>query len=184
VAKLDVAFICTGNRFRSPLAAALLAAQTDGSSVRASSAGILDLRATPALPEAVELGKRYGVDLSDHRTRCISTLNLAPFDLVLGFERTHVHAATVEGGASIERTFTLPELVALLRAVEDPTSRPVAAEQARERVKQANVQRPPGFRLKPIPELVDPIGRPPAVQRRIAEELRELIIALCALLFT
>jgi protein-tyrosine phosphatase len=183
-AYFDVAFICTGNRFRSPLAAALLTAQLGELPVRASSLGILDLGSVGALSEAVQIGGSLGVDLSGHQTRTMAQVDLEPLDLIVCFEWTHVHAAIIDGHAPIERTFTLPELVGLLRELPDsePGSAPV--ERARVRVQQAHALRPAGFRGRRPPEIPDPLGRPPAAQRRIADELRELVTELSRLLFS
>ena len=180
----DVAFVCTGNRFRSPLAAALLTARTADLPVRTSSVGILDLGSTTVLPEAVRLGSSFGVDLSGHRTRCLNDVNLEAFDLVLAFEWTHVHAAIVDGRARIEQTFTLPELVGLLEKLPHASgAQSVPVVQARARVEAAHSLRPPGFRRRRSPEIPDPLGRSPSAQRRIAEEVRVLVDGLSRMLF-
>jgi protein-tyrosine phosphatase len=179
----EVAFLCTGNRFRSPLAAALLSAETGDLSVEASSLGVLELGPVPALPEAIEVAETLGVDVTAHRARDLAQLDLEPFDLVLGFERMHVRAAVVDGGARIERTFTLPELVALLESVPDPASGPDPLQRAQQRLAQAHEQRPPGFRTAAVPEIADPLGRAAREQRRIARELQELVGRLPRLLF-
>lgn len=181
---LDVAFVCTGNRFRSPLAAALLAARTADLPVRTSSVGVLDLGSATVLPEAVRLACSFGVDLSGHRTRCLNDVNLEPFDLILAFEWTHVHAAIVDGRARIERTFTLPELVGLLPGIATGSKAPsVPVERARGLIEAAHSLRPPGFRSSRMPEIPDPLGRPSTAQRRIAEEVRGLVNELAAMLF-
>jgi len=179
-AKLTVAFICTGNRFRSPLAAAALSAEA-GAPVSATSAGVLELGPVPALPEAVEIARSFGLDLGSHRARALSELDLASFDLVLGFERNHVAAAVVDAGARIERTFTLPELVLLLEALppRETESDPVA--RARSRVARAHAARQP--RAARVPEVVDPLGRQRREQRKVAEQVSELVRRLTRLLF-
>lgn len=180
----DVAFVCTGNRFRSPLAAALMAARTDDLPVRTSSVGVLDLGSTTVLPEADRLARSFGVDLSGHRTRCLNDANLESFDLVLAFEWTQVHAAIVDGGARIERTFTLPELVGLLeRLPHGPEAHSTPVLQARARVEAAHSLRPPDFRRTRSPEIPDPLWRSSSAQRRIAEEVRMLVDDLSRLLF-
>src|SRR5205823_13150372 len=88
--ELRVAFVCTGNRFRSPLAAALLARETGSLPLRIDSLGTLDLGGRSALPEAIAIAEGYGLDLSGHQARALTSVDLKPFDLVLGFERMHV----------------------------------------------------------------------------------------------
>jgi protein-tyrosine phosphatase len=179
----DVAFVCTGNRFRSPLAAALLSAATAGLSVNTSSVGVLELGPAPALPEAVGLARTFDVDLAAHRARCLADVDLEQFDLVLAFERMHVRAAVVDAGASIDRTFTLPELVALLEALPEPAAQSDPLERARSRLGQAHASRPPQFRTGRTPEIADPLGRAPHEQRKTAEEVHALIRRLTQLLF-
>jgi protein-tyrosine phosphatase len=181
---LDIAFVCTGNRFRSPLAAALLAEETKDLPVAIASLGTLDLGAVPALPEAIELARSYGLDLSDHHSRNIAEVDLEPYDLVLGFEHVHVAGAVVDGGARVERTFTLPELVDLLDAIPGPPLQPEAVERARVRIRQAHAARPPDFRARAVPEIADPLGQTPPRQRETAGELRDLVIHLAKRLFS
>jgi protein-tyrosine-phosphatase len=176
--ELTVAFLCTGNRFRSPLAAALLAEHAQGFPARIESLGTLDLGPVPALPEAVAAAATFGLDLSEHRARGIVDGDLAPFDLVVGFERAHVAAAVVDGGAHLEQTFTLPELVELLRATPGPPRASDAVERARTRIREAHAARPPDFRNRPVLEVADPLGKPRSVQSATAVELRSLVATL------
>ena len=178
-----VAFVCTGNRFRSPLAAALFATATEALPVSVSSVGVLELGPAPALPEALDVARTFGVDLADHRARCLAEVDLEPFDLVLGFERSHVRAAVVDAAAKIERTFTLAELVGLLESVPEPAWKPEPAGRARERVAQAHAGRPPQFRTTRTPEIADPLGRSSRRQREIATEVQTLIVRAAQLLF-
>jgi len=179
---LEVAFVCTGNRFRSPLAAALLAEEAD-ELAEVCSLGVLKLGPAPALPEAVDLAKTFGIDLAGHRARDLDQLNLESFDLVLGFERMHVRAAVVDAFARIERTFTLPELVELIESIPEPSSRHDPVEQARNRVAQAHGLRSPDFRSSAVAEIADPLGRTAREQRRTAHELQELVGRLAWALF-
>jgi protein-tyrosine-phosphatase len=175
----DVVFICTGNRFRSAIAQALLTRLTEGLPVRATSAGTLDLGSVGVLPEALELAPDLGIDLSAHRARCIRDVDLSDTDLVLGFEQVHLAAAVVDCGAPRERSFTLPELVALLpRDAAPGDGDPVA--RARGAVRAAHEARnSDGPRL----ELGDPLGGSPELFRQTAGELRTLTQTLAAKLF-
>jgi protein-tyrosine phosphatase len=181
--ELRVAFVCTGNRFRSPLAAALLAREADGLPLRILSLGTLNLGSKPALPEAVAIAEELGLDLSGHASRSLASVRLDDFDLMLGFERKHVMAAVVEARAGIERTFTLPELVELLRRLPGPPLPTDPIERALVRIRQAHAARPAGFRNGPMPELGDPLGLTLQAQRQIAAELEALVTALAAELF-
>ena len=180
---LDVAFICTGNRFRSPLAAALLAAERPDLPLRISSYGTLELGAARALVEAVEFAAAFGADLSAHRSASLAGADLEDSDLVLGFERHHLAAAVVDAKARPERTFTLPELVGLLANASGSHSEAGPVQRARSRIQAAHRSRPPDFRRRRPAELADPLGRPRAVQEKIAEELRAYVFFLASHLF-
>jgi len=181
--ELRVAFVCTGNRFRSPLAAALLARETGSLPLRIDSLGTLDLGGRSALPEAIAIAEGYGLDLSGHQARALTSVDLKPFDLVLGFERMHVMASVVEARAAIERTFTLPELVELLRRLPGPPLPTDPVERALVRIRQAHAARPQGFRNGPMPELRDPLGLTLQAQRGTAAELAALVGTLAGSLF-
>lgn len=179
-AELDVVFLCTGNRFRSPMAAALFARATEGLPVQVRSRGTLDIESMPAFPEALEEAAQLGFDLSSHRTCRLAGEDLSQTDLVLGFERIHVAAAVIEAGADRKRTFTLPELVELLATIAPPPSLdPI--ERARAALQAAHDARPPAHEV--MPELADPIGRPRRVQRETARRVRDLVDELSSGLF-
>jgi protein-tyrosine-phosphatase len=151
--------------------------------VEVGSFGTLELGPALALPEAVKIAKNYGVDLSGHRAQNIAGVELEAYDLVLGFERMHVAAAVVDGGASLERTFTLPELLDLFDAIPEPPIRAGAMERARARIHLAHAARPIDHRTSAVPEIADPLGKTPAAQRQTAEELRALVTELSLRLF-
>ena len=95
----SIAFVCTGNRFRSPLARAFVERLTLGLPIEVVTAGTLEIEGAPVLSEAQELGTWCGVDLSGHRSLPLSKLPLGDLDLVLGFEEQHVRRAVVDAGA-------------------------------------------------------------------------------------
>jgi len=175
-----IVFVCTGNRFRSPLAAELFRRATGGVPVDVASVGTLDLGALPALPEAVEQAARLGIDLSTHRARSMQSLQAA--DLVVGFERIHVVTAVVEGGASRERAFTLTELVHYLDLFHPPADAD-SLERARLAIALANGARPPNQLLSAVGEISDPLGKSRRAQRQIAEQLQLLTDRLAMALF-
>ncbi len=174
---LRVVFVCTGNRFRSPLAAEIFRRSARSLPVDVSSVGILELGAAPPLTEAVEEARRLGLDLSAHRARPLSSTSLADADLVVGFERMHIVAAVVDAGAARERTFTLPELVELVESVEPPHDGD-AVQRARTAIASAAAGRRVDPAYSRLPEIADPIGEPSRHQHAIAESVHALTVRL------
>lgn len=177
-------FVCTGNRCRSPLAAAVTAHLTEPLGVTVGSAGVLDLpgRASPA--ETVTAAKGLGVDLAGHRSIPLSGVGLTTADLVIGFERRHVAAAVVDGGAAPDRTFTLIELAALLRDVAAwPEGDADPLDRARRRIVAAHRRRVETARFVPGEEVPDPIGRPLQAHVEVAARVQELCVAVAGELF-
>jgi protein-tyrosine phosphatase len=156
----DVVFVCTGNQFRSPLAEAVFARETDGRPVHVSSCGTSAIEGSAAFAEALELVGELSVDLSHHRSRRLH--DLAGADLVIGFEHTHVERAVVDGNAARERSFTLPQAVELLES-----SRPEGGPG--ERIAALR----PGSLLE-AEEIEDPIGLPTRRQREIMLDIEGL----------
>jgi protein-tyrosine phosphatase len=176
VTPLRVVFVCTGNRFRSPLAEGVLRSRLGDleADVQIESFGTLELGAVAALPEAVAEARRLGVDISEHRARSLANVDLSEVDLVLGFERMHVVTAVVDAHSDRDRTFTLPELVAAVNGFPGgPDEAPV--ERARRLVASAAGLRRPNAQLLDVSELTDPLGRPPEEQARIADEVASLV---------
>jgi protein-tyrosine-phosphatase len=151
--------------------------------VQVASLGTLELGDVEALPEAVELAHEHGVDLTEHRASGLQGLDLSGEDLVVGFERKHVASVVVDARAPIERTFTLPELVALLERTAPPAATEPLAR-AREVIARAHHARPRDFRRAPVAELTDPLGKTGTAQREIAAEVRRLSDRLAARLFS
>lgn len=175
----EVVFVCTGNRARSPLAAALLARRVAGLPVRVRSCGTANVGAAAVLPEMALAARGFGLDLSRHRAAAIRPNELADVDLVLGFEPFHVAAAVVDGGVANERAFTLPELVQLTSDVEHDGGQDVREQLAR-LVAEAHRLRT-GDRLS-APGIADPLGRPDSVVAAVAREIDRLVTRLGDLL--
>jgi protein-tyrosine phosphatase len=79
--KLRILFVCIGNICRSPMAAAL-AEKLFGDRISSESAGISPVY-DEATPEAVWVMSERGLDISDHRTRSASEVDLDRFDLIV-----------------------------------------------------------------------------------------------------
>jgi protein-tyrosine-phosphatase len=178
---LQIALICTGNRFRSPLAEGFLRRYGHGLPLELQSFGTKDIGSVPVLPEALESAARYGLELDRHRARSLHAARLADADLVLGFERVHVATVVVDWDAARQRTFTLPEIVGLLALMPAPEGAPSTAE-ARRRIAKAHQSRARRGNDS-LPELSDPLGGPAPGYSKIAGQLAGLCQSLLAGLF-
>ena len=88
-----VLFICTGNTCRSPMAAALFNeyARLNGLDMAADSAGVAAADGSPASENSVEALKEIGIDLSTHRSNCISRSLLDSADLIVCMSESHAN---------------------------------------------------------------------------------------------
>jgi protein-tyrosine phosphatase len=182
-AEFQVVFVCTGNRFRSPLAAELFRARTTGLPVSVRSAGTLELGPASVLTEALEHGSRLGIDLSSHEASCLVGEDLSGADLIIGFEHMHVATAVVEAHAKRERTFTLPELVGLLENSSGDSTAAESIEQAETAVAQADALRRSAGLPIGYPEIADPLGAGREVSMQTAEIIDTLTNRLVLGLF-
>jgi len=110
----SILFVCTANRFRSPLAAAifrqaLLDAHQPGS-WRVASAGSWTEPGQPAIRAVQEYVLPLGFDLSAHRSQQVTGALLASFDLVLVMEPSHKEALRFEFPALAERFHLLADV--------------------------------------------------------------------------
>lgn len=179
--QFELVVVCTGNRFRSPLAAAVVAQLSAELPVQVSSLGTLDLHGAPPLRAAVKQAGRLGLDLSDHRARTLVGADLRGADLVVGFERAHIGAAVLEAQAPRERAFLLTELVELLE--ESP---PLFDAEPLQRARTAIATADAARREHPADwheEIPDPLGGSSKVAREVASDVQRLTLALLRGLF-
>lgn len=90
---LSVVFVCTGNMCRSPFAEHVFR-NLGPKSVDACSAGLTALSGGTATPISVRAARRFGVDLSRHRTRPLDEHILRQASGIYVFE--HMHRADIE----------------------------------------------------------------------------------------
>lgn len=102
----SVLFVCTANRFRSPLAAGIFSrAVAEEETVRScswdigkasdwtvQSAGIQAIPYQPVLPAVLEAAASLGIDLSGHRSQDVSELALPEYDLIVVMQQSHREA--------------------------------------------------------------------------------------------
>ncbi len=121
----SVLFVCTANRFRSPLAAhimnkllsdrkgddlvARLASDLDQWQV--SSAGTWANNGEPVLPVVNEAAQKLDIDLSDHRSRRLDGQLLAEYDLILVMQNSHKESLQLEYPLRREHVYLLSHVV-------------------------------------------------------------------------
>jgi protein-tyrosine phosphatase len=178
----SITFVCTGNRFRSPLAEAFVHRLTLGLPVTTDSYGTLSQENAPPLPEAVEIALSCGISLSDHRTRYLNKASLQDVDLLLGFEPVHVQQAVVDAQAPRERSFTVRDFVSLLPPAGPAAPGEDVVKRARSLV-AATGERFAESANGTMRTMRDPFGGPWKLYRQTASDIRDLSIVLVESLF-
>ena len=119
-----IVFVCTRNRFRSPLASAILKRELATRKIPGEwivgSAGSWVQDLLPPTPEAfVEAAKR-GLDLSSHISQGIEALDLDSVDLLLVMEMGQKESILLDFPKLSGRIFLLSELSGLAFTIPDP----------------------------------------------------------------
>ena len=80
---MNILFVCTGNTCRSPMAEGLfkkMLAEKNIDNVTCSSAGLFAMTGEEVTPNSVKACERFGVDISSHRARRITSYILDETD--------------------------------------------------------------------------------------------------------
>ena len=102
-----VLYVCTGNVFRSPVAAEMTKQLLGDPNVIVESAGILEYKGNPLPQDVIELAKRYGIDLSTHRPKQLNAKLVEAADLILVFDRKQVGELTEKYPNARNKTYTI-----------------------------------------------------------------------------
>ncbi|MBU6330210.1 MAG: hypothetical protein KGR18_09710 [Acidobacteria bacterium] len=173
----QILVVCTANICRSPILEGMLARSLAdaGAPVGVLSAGLLDWD-TPVDPGSVRATAQYGIDISRHRSRPVSTLDLGRFDLVLTMTREHVRGIVERDGSAYRRSFTVKEFS---RRLGDAIP-PIPGGDLRERVEHLSKGRTGASMLGSSSEddIADPHGGKQSEFDTVAEQLHELVIRI------
>ncbi len=93
---MNILFVCTGNTCRSPMAEGLfkkLLAEKNITDINCSSAGLFAMTGDEVTPNSVKACERFGVDISSHRARRITSYVLDETDKFVCM--TFDHAASL-----------------------------------------------------------------------------------------
>lgn len=110
-----ILFVCTGNRYRSPIAAEVFRKQLvqDGRDTQwiVTSAGTWTSSGRPPPPEAADLARSHGVTIDGHRTRLLTVNMLAESDLVIVMEEGHKESIQAEFPFAREKVYLLSQVM-------------------------------------------------------------------------
>ncbi|AZL07144.1 hypothetical protein CXR24_17375 [Brevibacterium aurantiacum] len=124
-----VLVVCTGNLFRSPLAAGLLQQGLDEVApgrFALDSAGTEGVVGAGATDDVQSLAADWGFDLSEFRAKRLQPAHVANADLVIGMERWHRSQVVTLEPRALRRTFTLREFARIIHSLsgrDDSTTR-------------------------------------------------------------
>ena len=182
-----VLVVCTGNVCRSPIAEGFLrsrlASRFGTEAPEVASAGTMGWVGSGADPASIEAAAERGVDISSHRARALSDVEVRAADLLLAMAVEHVEAIVGRTPNAAPRTFTLKELVRLLEALPSGVGGDPETALA-SRLGQAETLRRNGFEGNPHDlDVADPLGMSLESFRAIAWELDGLCARLTDGLF-
>lgn len=173
--------VCTGNICRSPVAERLLDRHLTaaGHDVDVRSAGTWG-GVQPVSADTVRASRQIGLELTDHRSRKLSSELIATdgADLIVAMTRDHLRAIVALDPSAWPRTFTLKELAR--RAADTPLD--VADFQEwraaiGEGRKAADTTAP-----SPDDDVADPYGMNPQAHTNMVAEIDELVSRIARLL--
>ena len=180
---LRILCVCSHNRTRSVIAAALLDVRLSEVGVDAdvASAGFAS-DGEPATSETVRLLAGRGIDVSTHRSRRIDANIAASSDLILTAQHDHVVHIAGRSPELFDRTFTLPEFVGRAESAGARGDRTLDVW-----LDSVGAERPSAFDYLDagdsgaIGEVADPTGRSPrdwAIAMSTIDELTRRLAAL------
>lgn len=119
-----IVFVCTKNRFRSPLAAAMLRRElmirkVPGDWIIESTGSWVEVPLPPT-PEAFAEAEKRGLDISSHTSLGIETLDFDTINLLLVMESGQKESILLDFPMLNHRTFLLSELSGPAFSIPDP----------------------------------------------------------------
>jgi protein-tyrosine-phosphatase len=111
----SVLLVCTANRFRSPLAAALLSKALEELGIaedwRIGSAGTWATPGQPVLPPVLQAARQMGIDLAAHRSVRLNRQLMTGYDLILVMQASQREALWIEFPGQREHIYLLSDVV-------------------------------------------------------------------------
>jgi protein-tyrosine phosphatase len=121
----SVLFVCTGNQYRSPIAAEAFRGQLihhgHTAQWQVGSAGTWTTSGQRVLPDAVALARSFGINIEGHTARMINAQMLEYAGLVLVMEEGHKESLQVEFPFARKKVYLLSQVVeGLIYDIPDP----------------------------------------------------------------
>lgn len=173
---LRVLFVCTGNICRSPIAHGLLEHRLkglEGTAIEVRSAGTWGRRGNSATREAVAAAGGLGIDIAAHRASKFTGELGAWGDLIITMTTEQSEEVLELVPDAGPKTFTLKELVAILRELPPVTKS--TRETLLQRINDADRLRSEDYTAPLDMDVADPLGLSNAVYRAVANELEGLV---------
>src|SRR5580658_9325012 len=121
-----VLFVCTGNICRSPMAEGLFRYATRGrTDCRVLSAGVGAMEGQPPSSHAVRALNELGIDISQQRSRMLTSELVDEADYIFGMTHSHVDQVNLLFPQAAEKTFLLREFDETLDEFEKDISDPI-----------------------------------------------------------
>ncbi|MFH1189795.1 MAG: low molecular weight protein arginine phosphatase [Candidatus Omnitrophota bacterium] len=148
--KKTILFICTGNSCRSVMAEAILRKrlrELGRDDIEVRSAGVSAFEGMPPSDETIEVVREEGVDVSDYRTKRVTTEMVRKADLILVMEPAHKEDISGILPEAAEKTFLLKEFGRLSPSgrrdpgVSDPIGKPAEEYRATKDEIKAEIER-------------------------------------------
>lgn len=174
----SVLVVCTGNVCRSPYIERRLRHELAGTGIEVTSAGTRALVGRDMDAGSRDTLQRSGVDADGFSARDLTADLVAGADLVIAAAREHRGAAARLHPAAMGRIFTLRDLADLLTGVTVDDLAASAGEATWVRQVAVTASRRRGLvpaRQEGV-DVTDPIGGPPSMFARMAEEVDDALV--------
>ncbi len=129
----SVLFVCTGNMYRSPIAAEVfrsaLAQIGKDMDWHIDSAGTWTVEGKPIPPQAAQIARALGVQVEGHKTRMLNRQMMEEYDLILVMEHGHLEALRAEFPFAQNKVRLLSEVLSGFGYdIPDPAASPLEAQ--------------------------------------------------------